>query len=329
MNNLTFEYPYILYLTLLLIPMWLWYYYKDNNAQLQVSNLKAFSKPPKTFRYYLRHAPLVLRSAVIILIIMALARPQSFENDEEIATEGIDIVLTLDISSSMLAVDFEPNRLEASKNVAQEFISSRPYDRIGLVVFSSESFTQCPITSDHATLMNMFADIQQGIIEDGTAIGLGLATAVNRLKDSKAKSRIIILLTDGVNNQGDIAPLTAAKLASKFGIRVYTIGIGKNGTAPYPVRNLFGGISYTNMEVRIDEETLRKIASQTDGKYYRAINNKKLKEIYTEIDKLEKSKIQVTKYSKKNEEFFYFVVIAGLLLLTEMVIKITILRNIP
>jgi Ca-activated chloride channel family protein len=245
-----------------------------------------------------------------------------------VTTEGIDIVIDLDISSSMLAMDFQPNRIEAAKDVATQFISGRPNDRIGLVVFSGESFTQCPLTTDHATVINLFRSIESGMIEDGTAIGNGLATAVSRLKESTAISRVIILLTDGVNNRGEIAPVTAAELAKTFGIRVYTVGIGTIGTAPYPVQTPFG-VQVQDMKVDIDEPTLQKIADATDGKYFRATNNNKLTEIYKEIDKLEKSKIDVKEFSKKEEQYLKFALAGALFLLIAMFLKTTIFRNIP
>jgi Ca-activated chloride channel family protein len=264
----------------------------------------------------------------ISLLILALARPQSTNNWEDTSTEGIDIVLALDISGSMMAMDFEPNRFEASKNVAVEFISGRRNDRIGVVVFSGESYTQCPLTTDHAILVNLIQELQQGLIEDGTAIGVGLANAINRLKDSKAVSKVIILLTDGVNNMGSIDPLTAAQIAKKFGIRVYTVGVGKNGYAPYPVQTMFG-VQYQNMEVQIDEKILQEISRLTGGKYFRATNNKTLVQVYKEIDKLEKSKIEVKKFSNKNDEFLPLVIVAFLLLLLGILIRTLILRTIP
>jgi Ca-activated chloride channel family protein len=237
-------------------------------------------------------------------------------------------MIALDISGSMLAQDFKPNRLEASKDVAIEFISGRETDRMGLVVYSGESFTQCPLTTDHAVLINLFNDIESGMIEDGTAIGMGLANAVNRLKDSKAQSKVIILLTDGVNNRGAIAPLTAAEIAKSFGIRVYTIGVGTEGMAPVPVQTPYG-TRYQNAKVEIDEETLKQIADATDGSYFRATNNEKLREIYIEIDKLEKTKIDVKEYSKKEEEYMRFGLLATILFLFEILIRYLIFRNIP
>jgi Ca-activated chloride channel family protein len=228
----------------------------------------------------------------------------------------------------MLAKDFNPDRLEASKEVASQFISGRPTDRIGLVVFSGESFTQCPLTTDHAVLINLFKDIQCGMIEDGTAIGMGLATAVTRLKDSDAKSKVIILLTDGVNNRGSVAPLTAAEIAKTFGIRVYTIGVGTMGKALAPVNTAFG-LQYAYVPVEIDEPILRKIASDTGGKYFRATDNEKLRSIYAEIDKLEKSKIEYTDFTKRNDEYFFLLVLAGFLLIIEVFARFTIFKTIP
>jgi Ca-activated chloride channel family protein len=261
-------------------------------------------------------------------LIMALARPQSSNSWQNVTTEGIDIVIALDISSSMLAMDFQPNRLEAAKDVATQFISGRPNDKIGLVVFSGESFTQCPLTTDHATVVNLFRNIESGMIEDGTAIGNGLATAVSRLKESSAISRVVILLTDGENNRGEIAPVTAAELAKTFGIRVYTVGVGTIGTAPYPMQTPFG-VQVRDVEVKIDETTLQKIAETTDGKYFRATNNNKLAEIYQEIDKLEKSKIDVKEFSKKEEQYLKFALAGALLLMLGLFLKTTIFRNIP
>jgi Ca-activated chloride channel family protein len=243
-------------------------------------------------------------------------------------TEGIDIVISMDISGSMLAQDLKPDRLEASKNVAMDFISGRPNDRIGLVIFSGESFTQCPLTTDHQVLQNLFANVKSGMVEDGTAIGMGLATAVNRLKDSDAVSKVIILLTDGVNNQGSVAPLTAAKIAQKFGIRVYTIGVGTQGFAPYPFKTPFGTTVYQDVEVQIDEETLQNIASVTNGQYFRATSNKALESIYKEIDELERSKIEVKEYHKKKEEFFPLAILALALLIIEFILRHTVFRSI-
>lgn len=268
----------------------------------------------------------VLRILAFALLVMAMARPQSSLNEENITTEGIDIVLAIDVSTSMLAEDFKPNRIEAAKMTAMDFIDGRPTDRIGLVIFGGESFTQCPITTDQAVLKNQLKNIKEGLVEDGTAIGMGLATAVNRLKNSEAKSKTIILLTDGVNNAGFIDPLTAAEVARPFGIRVYTIGVGTMGMAPYPVQTPWG-IQYQNVEVQIDEELLKKIAEMTDGKYFRATNNNKLREIYKEIDRLEKTKIEVTSIQRYSEEFLGFALLAGLLLVSEVFLRNSLFRH--
>ncbi|MFN8258676.1 MAG: VWA domain-containing protein [Bacteroidales bacterium] len=327
---MVFANPGFLFGLIILVPMVIWYVLKDekNHTSIQVSTLRAFKTRPLGFKNILRHVLFGARMLIIALLIIILARPQSTNNWENSTSEGIDIVLALDISSSMLARDFKPDRMEASKEVAIEFISGRENDKIGLVVFSGESFTQCPLTTDHAVLINLFKDIKQGLIEDGTAIGMGLATAVNRLKDSEAKSKVIILLTDGVNNMGAIDPITAANIAKSLGIRVYTVGVGRNGYAPYPVPTMFG-IQYQNMEVKIDEEILKEISKLTDGRYFRATNNEKLKEIYKEIDKLEKSKIEVKKFSSRNEEFLPLALLVALLLISDLILRNTVLRTIP
>lgn len=322
--------PYNLYLLLLLVPMVVWYILKRKKryATLQVSNSFAFDGLKRSWKDNLEHAPFFFRMLAFVLLVVILARPQSTNSWQNVSTEGIDIVITMDISSSMLAEDLKPNRLEAAKNVASAFISGRPNDNIGLVVFSAESFTQCPLTTDHAVLLNLFGGIQSGMIEDGTAIGLGLANAVSRIKDLQAKSKVIILLTDGSNNRGDIDPITAAEIAKTFGIRVYTIGIGTKGKAPYPFQTAYG-VQYQNIDVVIDEEPLKQIAAITGGIYYRATNNSKLKGIYNEIDKLEKTKMKVQEYSKKNEEYRLFGLAALLLLLAEIILRNTILRRLP
>lgn len=325
-----FANPEYLFLLLLILPAVAWYVIKrkKRHAAIQVSNSFAFENIGRSWRERIEHLPFILRIMTLVLIILVLARPQSTNSWQNVTTEGIDIVLALDISSSMLAEDLKPNRLEAAKTVASNFISGRPNDNIGLVVFSAESFTQCPLTTDHTVLLNLFGSIKSGMIEDGTAIGLGLATSVSRLKDSKAKSRVIILLTDGTNNRGDIDPVTAAELAKTFGLRVYTIGIGTRGKAPYPFQTAYG-VQYQNIDVVIDEEPLKQIAGITGGEYYRATDNNSLKGIYTEIDKLEKTKFNVKEYSKKNEEYRLIALIGLLLLLAEMLLRITILRRIP
>jgi Ca-activated chloride channel homolog len=328
MNGITYHSPTFLYLLLLVPAMVAFYILKQqkSSASLRMPGLNQFQNAGNTFRHYLRHILFGLRCAAVTLLIIVLSRPQSTDSYQNISTEGIDIMLALDISGSMLARDFKPDRLEASKNVATEFISGRPYDRIGLVVFSGESFTQCPITTDHAVLINLLREIKSGMIEDGTAIGNGLATAVNRIKDSDAKSRVVILLTDGVNNRGEIAPATAAGIAKTFGIRVYTIGVGTQGVAPYPVQTPFG-VQYQDMPVEIDEAILRDIAQNTGGKYFRATDNDKLLQVYNEIDKLEKSKIDVKQFSRKQEKFLIPAVLAFVLLALEILARNILFRN--
>lgn len=310
-----FANPTYLYLLLLLIPMIGWYVYKlsKNQASLQVSSTEGFDAPgASSWKVWLRHVPFILRMAAVAVLVVILARPQSTNSWQNSSTEGIDIVLAMDISTSMMAQDLKPNRLEASKDVASAFINGRPNDNIGLVVFAAESFTQCPLTTDHTVLLNLFKDVQPGIIQDGTAIGLGLANAVSRIKDSQAKSKVIILLTDGVNNQGEIAPVTAAEIAKTFGVRVYTIGV-----------------QYMDVDVEIDEPTLKQIAATTGGQYFRATDNASLKEIYSEIDKMEKTKISVQEYSKKQEEYKNWAILLFSLLLVEILLRNTLLRNIP
>lgn len=326
---MTFAHPYYFLLLLLLIPAILWYVLKRKQryASLQVSNTFAFKQMPKTWKQRCQHLPFVLRCLVCSLVVVVLARPQSVDSWQNTSTEGIDIVVALDISTSMLAEDLKPNRLEAAKSIASSFVADRHNDNIGLVLFAGESFTQCPLTTDHAVLMNLFGSIQCGMIEDGTAIGLGLANAVSRVKDSQAKSKVIILLTDGTNNRGDIDPLTAAELAKTFGIRVYTIGVGKKGKAPYPFQTA-NGVVYQNVEVNIDEEPLKQIASLTGGVYFRATDNATLAGIYQEIDQLEKTKMQVREYSKRQEEFRPFAMAAFLLLLIEIMLR-QIIRSLP
>ncbi|OFY47559.1 MAG: aerotolerance regulator BatA [Bacteroidetes bacterium GWF2_49_14] len=330
MSAVHFAYPDLLYLLLLLPAILTWYILRGRKIHptVQTSGLQPFTDSPVSWKLYLLHLPIILRLGTLGLLIMVVARPQSSNSWENITTEGIDIVIALDISGSMLAEDFKPNRLEASKTVATEFISGRPDDRMGLVVFSGESFTQCPLTTDHAVLLNLFQGIQSGIIEDGTAIGLGLANSVSRLKDSEAKSKVVILLTDGMNNRGEIAPVSAADIAKTYGIRVYTVGVGSLGTAPYPFKTPFG-IQYQNVKVEIDEGVLQKIASMTGGKYFRATNNEKLREIYQEIDKMEKSRIDVKEINTKTEEYQRFLWIALALLLLEIVLRLTLLKKNP
>jgi len=329
-NEIEFANPQLLYL-LIILPLlvaWYWFRHARSYADIQISTTGAMDKQPRTTKQYLFHLLFVLRLLAIGLLIVALARPQTSTRRQDVTIEGIDIVMAVDISGSMLAEDFRPNRLAAAKDVATEFIAGRPNDRVGLVIFSGETFTQCPLTTDHTVLLNLFEDVKSGMIEDGTAIGDGLATAVNRLKESKAISKVIILLTDGENNMGALDPVSAAEIAEMYGIRVYTIGVGSIGTAPYPVQTPFGK-QYQNIDVKIDEPMLRQIAEMTDGKYFRATNNKKLGEIYQEIDALEKSKIDVTEFRKKNEEFLPLVIAAALFFLLEILLRYTIFRSVP
>lgn len=326
-----FAHPSYLFLLLLLIPLIGWYIWKINKTQasIQVSSSEAFDAPKaKSYKVYLRHVPFALRMLAIAFLILVLARPQSTNSWQNQTTEGIDIMMAIDVSTSMLAEDLKPNRLEAAKDVAASFINGRPNDNIGLVLFAGESFTQCPLTIDHTVLLNLFKDIQTGIIQDGTAIGVGLATAVTRIKDSQARSRVIILLTDGSNNMGQIAPVTAAEIAKTFGIRVYTIGVGTQGEAPYPFQTAFG-IRYQNVPVDIDEPTLKQISVTTGGQYFRATNTASLKEIYAEIDQMEKTKISVQEYSKKQEEYKKWALLVFFLLLGEVLLRNTVLRKIP
>jgi Ca-activated chloride channel family protein len=315
---------------LLVIPLMIAYYYW-RNQQLQgvlgMSATNSFATAGKSRMHIWRHYGIVLRSFALIALVTALARPQSALSWQNETTEGIDIMIASDISGSMLSEDFKPNRLEAGKNIAINFIKNRPNDLIGLVVFSGESFTQCPLTIDHDVLINLFHEIKNGMIDDGTSIGMGLATAVNRLKGSEAKSKVIILLTDGVNNMGSIPPLTAAEIAKQFGVRVYTVGLGTNGKAPYPFKDQAGRTHYQMIPVEIDEAMLGKIAGMTGGKYFRARNNTELSEIYKQIDKLEKVKIAVTRYHKRTEHYLSFAIVALALLSLEVLLNNTIFKG--
>lgn len=329
MTGISFANPGYLWLLALVPGMIAFYIFRQQktSASFQMPGLKPFEKANSTFRNYLRHILFAFRATAVGLLIIVLARPQKTDKFQNVTTEGIDIILALDISGSMLARDFKPDRLEASKNVATEFISGRPYDRLGLVVFSGESFTQCPLTTDHAVMINLMRELQSGMIEDGTAIGNGLATAVNRIKDSEAKSKVIILLTDGVNNRGEVAPATAADIAKTYGIRVYTIGVGSQGMAPYPVQTPYG-IQYQDMPVEIDEAILKEIASKTGGRYFRATDNDKLVQVYAEIDKMEKSKIDVRQFTRKEEKYLIPAIIAFVLLVLEILTRVTLNKNI-
>jgi Ca-activated chloride channel family protein len=329
-DNVTFAYPWILYF-LIVIPLLIaWYIWqgRKKQASIKYSSLKIFKEIPSTLREHLRHLPFALRLTALIFLIIALARPQNFSAGQSINAEGIDIVMVLDISGSMLAEDLKPNRLEAAKDVIDNFIKGRTNDRIGLVIFSREAFTQCPLTVDYSVLRNLLSQIKTGMIEDGTAIGNGIADAINRLKDSDAKSKVIILLTDGVNNAGEVDPISAAEIAATFGIRIYTIGVGTRGEAPYPVATPFG-TRYQMMPVEIDENLLRKIADITGGQYFRATDNRTLESIYNKIDKMEKTKIEITSYKNAKELFPGWLEIGFIILLFEIVASRTILRKLP
>ena len=325
-----YDNPKYLYLLLLLIPLIGWYIFKLRKMQatFKLSSGYAFEKAPSTLRVYMRHFPFLLRVIAIALVIIVLARPQSVNSSDISKSEGIDIIMALDISGTMMANDFSPTRLEAAKKVASEFINDRQSDRIGLVIFAGESFTQCPLTTDHRVLLNLLSEVKFGMIEDGTAIGLGLANSVNRLKDSQSKSRVVILLTDGSNNAGQIAPLTAAELAASYGIRVYTIGIGSRGTSVARVMTPYG-MQSMNVSGDFDERTLTEIASKTGGSYFRATDNTSLSGIYDEIDQMEKSHISVNTVTKRKELYLPFAIIALALIGGELILRRTWLRNIP
>lgn len=328
---MTFHNPHILWLLLLLLPMIGYYVWRtlQGGAAIRISTVEGAEQAPKTVRYYLRHLPFALRAAAVGLIIVALARPQDAEQYSNTSTEGIDILLALDVSGSMLARDFRPDRITAAKEVAGSFIADRYGDRIGLVVFAGESFTQSPLTTDQGTLQTLLARIRSGLIEDGTAIGNGLATAINRLRESDAKSKVVILLTDGVSNRGEIAPLMAAEIAAAQGIRVYTIGVGSEGMAPYPAVDMFGQITFVQQKVEIDEKTLEQIASMTGGRYFRATDKSKLQAIYDEINRLEKSRVEVTEHLSYHELFLAWLLAALALLAAELLLSTLLLKRIP
>lgn len=326
-----FANPELLWLLLLLLPMIGYYIYRtlQGGASVTISTIAGVENIPRSLKYYIRHLPFVLRCFAVVLMIVALARPQNNENNSSTTTEGIDIVLALDVSGSMLARDFEPNRITAAKEVAAKFIADRPNDRIGLVVFAGESFTQSPLTTDKASLQTLLAQVRDGIIEDGTAIGNGLATSINRLKESTAKSKVVILLTDGVNNRGQVAPLTASEIAKSYGIRVYTIGVGSMGTAPYPAVDVWGNISFVPMKVEIDEQVLSQIADQTGGEYFRATDKEALRSVYDKINQMERTKVEVNNFMRHNDLFEVWLLWAMLLLALEFLIKFLWLRQIP
>ncbi len=330
MKAVVFANPQLLYLLAIVPVVIIFHIWKSRKgiAAVRISSLDAFSSRSKPFRWYLREGLFALRLLALSLLIVVLARPQSANEWEQVNSEGIDIIMCMDASGSMQAMDFKPNRLEASKELASQFISGRQGDRFGIVIFSGESFTQCPLTNDKATVLNLMNELKFGMIEDGTAIGMGLATAVNRLKDSDAKSKVIILLTDGVNNRGMVSPVTAADIAKNYSIRVYTIGVGTMGMAPMPVSTMFG-MRTQDVQVEIDEEVLGKIAETTGGQYFRATDNAKLAAIYQEIDKLEKTILDVQKFSKRKDEYFPWLLAAAIIFLLEIFLRTVFLKNMP
>jgi Ca-activated chloride channel family protein len=323
-----FEYPIVFWflaVPALLALLYLYRELKGRDPHFRVSVVHPWKAAGPSVFWLLRHIPFVCRIAALCLIIVALARPRSSTETESVQTEGIDIVFAMDVSTSMLARDFTPDRINASKNIAIEFISQRPSDRMGIVVFAGESYTQCPLTTDRATLINLMKDVQTGLIDDGTAIGNGLATAVARMKDSDAKSRVVILITDGVNNMGEVTPGMAAEIAKTYGIRVYTIGVGANGTAPYPVMTPFG-VQIQNVQVEIDEDLLKQVAEMTGGRYFRATDNTKLAEIYSEINRMEKARTMVDSFPVYKELFPKYAIAALLLLMLELLFRLLIRR---
>ena len=327
-----FAKPIFLWLFLLYIPLIVWYILKNkkSDAAIRISSVSAFSKLPTSYKVYLKHFLFVVRLAALGCVIIILCRPQTHDSWESSKTEGTDIVISLDVSTSMLARDFNPDRFEAAKEVASKFINGRESDNIGIVIFAGESFTLVPMTTDKAVLVNYIKEIKMGMLEDGTAIGDGLATAINRIKEGKAKSKSIILLTDGSNNTGVVAPLTAADLAAKYGIKVYTIGVGTTGSALFPVGvNVYGKVEYQQLPVVIDEATLKSIANKTGGKYFRATSKHVLKEIFSEIDKLEKTELDVRKYNQTEDNYMPWALLLLALLLIDIIARHTVLRNIP
>lgn len=326
-----FEYPGLLWLLVvpaLLVLHYIWLEKAGRHPHLRVSTAVPWKKSGRSFMAFFRHFPFLLRVFALVMVVLAIARPRSSEEFSKVDTEGIDIVLAIDVSTSMLARDLTPDRISASKDIAIEFISQRPSDRMGIVVFAGESFTQCPLTTDRATLINLMKEVQTDIIEDGTAIGNGLATAVARLKDSDAKSRVVILLTDGVNNSGEVSPQMAAEIAKTYGVRVYTIGVGKEGMAPYPVMTPWG-VQVQNMKVEIDEKLLKEVAESTGGRYFRATDNTKLAEIYSEINKMEKARTTVDSFPVYEELFGKFALWALLALMLELFINWFVIRRLP
>ena len=329
-DNISFAQPMLLWLLIFIPLMTASYVFRNNWGEIKISSLSNLPLAGRSYKEYLKHFMFAMKVLAVGLLIVVLARPQSRTSWKNITTEGIDIVLAMDISASMLAKDFKPNRIESAKEVAMEFVDARPNDRIGLVIFSGESFTQCPLTTDHAIIKNLMGDVKTGMVADGTAIGMGLATAISRIKDSKAKSKVIILLTDGVNNMGAVAPQTAAEIAKAFGVRVYTIGVGTMGKALAPV-NMYpnGQYVYDYVPVEIDEKMLTNIAETTGGKYFRATGNDKLLSIYKDIDRMEKTIVEERKHTRRTEEFFPYALAAGILLLLDFTLNNTLLRSLP
>ncbi len=326
-----FEYPKLLYLLLLLIPFILLYLYREIKGVtpfIAFFSIQPFKNSQGRFKRYIRHLPFIFRILSIAFMIVAIARPRSSFDFEKVDTEGIDLFFVMDVSTSMLARDFDPDRISAAKDIAIEFISQRPRDRMGIVLFAGESFTQCPLTTDRATLINLMKDVDTGLIEDGTAIGNGLATAIARLKDSKGMSKVIILLTDGVNNRGEISPLMAAELAKTYGVRIYAIGIGAMGVAPFPVMTPFG-VQIQQVPVEIDEQLLKQITQETGGKYFRATDNTKMLEIYGEINQMETSRTTVDSFPIYKELFMKYAILALISLLGELLFRYLLLRRLP
>ena len=326
-----FEYPKLLWLMVvpaLMALHYIWIELSGRRPHMRVSTSVPWMQGRRSLMSLLRHVPFLLRVFALVMIVIAIARPRSSQEMERVDTEGIDIILAMDVSTSMLARDFTPDRINASKDIAIEFIAQRPSDRMGIVVFAGESFTQCPLTTDRATLINLMKEVQTDLIEDGTAIGNGLATAVARMKDSDAKSRVVILLTDGVNNRGEISPQMAAEIAKTYGVRVYTIGVGANGMAPYPVMTPWG-VEVQNVKVEIDENLLSEIADATGGRYFRATDNTKLAEIYSEINKMEKARTTVDSFPIYKELFGMYALLALLALLLELLFNWFVIRRLP
>jgi Ca-activated chloride channel family protein len=330
MSNIEFAYPWVLVGLILLPILWIWHFlrFEGRKTKVNLPTLSFAKNSSATLKMVIFHALFILKTIAVGLLVVSIARPQSSSSWQNVKAEGIDIVLAMDISGSMLARDLEPNRLEAAKEVAVDFIEMRTNDRIGLVIYAGEAYTQSPLTTDHSVIKNLMGDLQNGMVEDGTAIGVGLATAVNRLKESEAKSKIVVLLTDGTNNSGDIPPLTAAEIARKYEIKVYTIAVGTNGMAPMPYTQPNGRIGYVNQKVSIDEITLQKIAKQTNGQFFRATDNESLEDIYATIDELEKTEIDVKEFRKRNEQFYPLAMAAAIILLLEFILQKTFLKSI-